>query len=146
MKATIIGLGVIAAIMLMLYPEIKSMRENPVAHQERRTFEQQVRQAQDVTATKEDERENRRQESDEEISARKNYQPPDAWRWKFEAQEEVVCEPLWDMPWEISCHTIFERPLYEQPRRHQRQQRLIQYGPVINARVPCRGGCPYPRG
>lgn len=156
-RPLIIGLGCIAAVMLIFAPEIKGRISAPQqrqAREERRSFEQQARAAQDVTATEEDEREERRDTrrfaSDEEISARKNYQPADHWRWKFEADESVVCEPLWDMPWEMSCHTIFERPIARQPR--QPRQRWVE-GPRImgpdgrlhrTRHAACGGGgCPY---
>lgn len=138
-RSFIIFLGCVAAVMLMLYPEIKSMRQSPgpaPAQDDKRRFEQQVRAAQDVSATEEEEEERRPVrrrrvsiEEDERISAQKNYQPPE-WRPKF------VCEPLWDMPWITSCHQRFERPL---PR--QRTGRVVRYGPDVRA---CRrGGCPY---
>ena len=53
---------------------------------------------------------------DERISAEKNYQPAEYRRWKQEAEEEVICEPLWDQPWRMVCHTIFERPLAPAPQ------------------------------
>ena len=68
--------------------------------------------------------------SEEEISASKNYQPPDHWKWKYESERNVICEPLWDMPWQVVCHTNFERPIArEQPRVRRREQ-------------PRYGGCP----
>jgi hypothetical protein len=69
---------------------------------------------------------------DEEISARKNYQPPDHWRWKYEADEQVVCEPI-ETPWgwDRVCHTIFERPI-GYPAARRRPDRA-------------RGGCPCPQ-
>lgn len=199
MKATLIGLGIAAAIMLMLYPEIKSMREDPAARAERRSFEQQARAAQDVTATdEEDEAPPPRQtqqkkrkhgpimyrdpryglrqlspreieardrdngavsdEEDERISSEKNYQPADHWKWKYEAEENVICEPLWDMPWQIVCHTIFERPMDMEPAPPPQPplQRYVEgqpiFGPdgqphrtrrVLDRGCPNRGGCDY---
>ena len=70
---------------------------------------------------------------DEEISANKNYQPPDHWKWKYEAEEKVVCEDIWDLPpWENPvCHTIFERPIaYPRQQRPSRREQ------------PRYGGCP----
>jgi hypothetical protein len=113
-------------------------------------------------------REARRMEEDArrdaEISETKNMQPPEHWRWKYESQRNVICEPLWDEPWRTVCHTNFEHPAgMERPRAPVRQprQRYVE-GPPINGpdgrlhrtrmRVPdedegggCpnQGGCPY---
>jgi hypothetical protein len=68
--------------------------------------------------------------SDEEISASTNYQPPDHWRWKHDSEDNVICESLWDMPWEVVCHTNFERPAARvrprpEPSRRRRDPNII---------------------
>jgi hypothetical protein len=144
MKGFLLGLGVVAAIMLLLYPSIKSRKQprpqQAVPESDARRFERQASAAQDVTATEEEEDEpdertvKRSRLSDEEISASKNYQPPDHWKWKYESEANDICEPLWDMPWEVVCHHRFERPVYrhDPPRRQPRQpQQRWVYGPPI---------------
>jgi hypothetical protein len=85
--------------------------------------------------------------SEEEISAAKNYQPPDHWKWKYESDANVVCEWIPVSPWEEErvCHTNFERPIgrREPPRPPRRgdRPRFVRYGPPVQA---CGyGGCPY---
>ena len=70
---------------------------------------------------------------DEEISATKNYQPPDHWKWKY--QDEQGCPPE---PWLPCPPHVFERPVGDlRPvpvTRHSRSRPLPP---------PCYGGCPY---
>jgi hypothetical protein len=89
-----------------------------------------------------------RDASEEEISAAKDYQQPDHWKWKYESDANVVCEWIPVSPWEEErvCHTNFQRPLsYPSGSRNQPQRRPPRRQPQFaNYRPPCGyGGCPY---
>lgn len=175
------GAGLAATIAFLLWPEITdAMKGKATQHatsdqrDDQRRFEKQARAAQDVTAT-EDERDeqptrqpqNVSREEDEQISAQKNYQPDDHWKWKHDrwSPRNEVCRwaPI-DYEWEeYRCHQRFERPV-AYPRPNRRAPRY-EYGPNVmgpdkrahrtrrelppgviaasSGRGGCRGGCPY---
>ena len=162
----LIGAGLAATVAFLLWPEITGGMKHATSDQreDQRRFERQARAAQDVTATGDerddrDEEEPRQQrnnrrvsdEEDERISAQKNYQPADHWKWKHESDRNVVCRwvPI-DWDWEeYRCHTNFERPVayppgsrgYQKPQRREPKPQFVRYGPNVTA---CRrGGCPY---
>lgn len=166
-KGLLTGAGIAVTAAVMFWPEISDAIKSPAQHNqetqkttapksvrrsEQESSDRQVRQARDVTET-----------DDEEISRRKNYQPPDSWKWPYEAQQNVVCEWIQTSPdWEENiCHTNFERPPPNFPGYHPRphdyrlgpqsdrqqkqrgqQPQFVRYGPNVTA---CKhhGGCPH---